>query len=204
MLLKQLYLKAKADVDFDLSKLSAEDAAEDTTKVGDVNLSGKVGFAMLDSDKLLKKLGAPAGFTLPVKALSVDLAADLDASATYADVVAVAALAGTSSPADVDWSTLEDIKYKLAFKALIKAAVCSKDGVGGILSIAPEYKMDTANILKIAKLSASENVEPTDVLTILDDAAKVKVSVSNGSKDTFSKSYKPTQIYELIMAQMGE
>ncbi len=204
MLLKQLYLKAKADVDFDLSKLSAEDVAENTTKVGDVNLSGKVGFVMLDSDKFLKKFGAPAGLTLPVKALSVDLAADLDASATYADVAAVAALAGTSSPADVDWSTLEDIKYKLAFKALIKAAVCSKDGVGGILSIAPEYKMDTANILKIAKLSASENVEPTDVLTILDDAAKVKISVSNGSKDTFSKSYKPTALYELIMAQMGE
>lgn len=204
MLLKQLYLKAKADVDFDLSKLSAEDAAENTTKVGDVNLSGKVGFAMLDSDKLLKKLGAPAGLTLPVKALSVDLAADLDASATYADVAAVAALSGNSSPADDDWSTLEGIKYKLAFNALIKAAVCSKDGVGGILSIAPEYKMDTANILKIAKLSASENVEPTDVLTILDDAAKVKISVSNGSKDTFSKSYKPTDLYNLVLAQIGE
>ena len=204
MLLKQLYLKAKADVDFDLSKLSAEDAAENTTKVGDVNLSGKVGFAMLDSDKLLKKLGAPAGLTLPVKALSVDLAADLDASATYADVAAVAALARTSSPADVDWSTLEDIKYKLAFKALIKAAVCSKDGVGGILSIAPEYKMDTANILKIAKLSASENSKPTDVLSIMDDAAKVKISVSNGSKDTFSKSYTPTEIYNLVLAQIGE
>lgn len=204
MLLKQLYLKAKADVDFDLSKLSAEDAAENTTKVGDVNLSGKIGFAMLDSDKLLKKLGAPAGLTLPVKALSVDLAADLDASATYADVAAVMALSEISSPADVDWSTLEGIKYKLAFNALIKAAVCSKDGVGGILSIAPEYKMDTANILKIAKLSASENVEPTDVLTILDDAAKVKISVSNGSKDTFSKSYKPTDLYNLVLAQIGE
>ena len=204
MLLKQLYLKAKADVDFDLTKLSAEDATENTTKVGDVNLSGKVGFVMLDSDKLLKKFGAPADLTLPVKALSVDLAADLDASATYADVAAVMALEGISSPDDVDWSTLEGIKYKLAFKALIKAAVCSKDGVGGILSIAPEYKMDTANILKIAKLSASENVKPTDVLTIMDDAAKVKISVSNGSKDTFSKSYKPTEIYNLVLAQIGE
>ncbi|MCR4580261.1 MAG: hypothetical protein K5681_07940, partial [Treponema sp.] len=203
-LLKQLYLKAKADVDFDLSKLSAEDAAENTTKVGDVNLSGKVGFAMLDSDKLLEKLGAPADLTLPVKALSVDLAADLDASATYADIAAVMALSGTSSPADVDWSTLEDIKYKFALKALIKAAVCSKDGVGGILSIAPEYEMDTANIIKIAKLSVSENVEPTDVLTILDDAAKVKISVSNGSKDTFSESYTPTEIYNLVLAQIGE
>ena len=51
-----------------------------------------------------------------------------------------------------------------------------------------------------SSLSASENSKPTDVLTIMDDVAKVKVSVSDGSKDTFAKSYTPTEIYELIMS----
>ena len=37
------------------------------------------------------------------------------------------------------------------------------------------------------------------LLKILDKLITVSISVSNGSSDTFSKTYTPSQIYNLIM-----
>ena len=206
LLLKQFYFNTKADIDFDYSKI----AADNTTKIGDAALDVKVALAALDVNKVLKKIGAPV--EVPVNALSLAFAGNLDFGAAYSDIAAIMEMTEESSEADKagteytpDFSKLKDLAYKLNGELELKAALCTKDGLGGIVSVDASYNMDVDKLIKIAGKSKELNEDnPEEILKIADDVVSVKVSVSDGNKETFSKSYKPTDLYTLISAQFTE
>ena len=206
LLLKQFYFNTKADIDFDYSKI----AADNTTKIGDAALDVKVALAALDVNKFLKKIGAPV--EVPVNALSIAFAGNLDFGAAYSDIAAIMEMEEESSEADKtgteytpDFSKLKDLAYKLNGDLGLKAALCTKDGLGGIVSVDASYNMDVDKLIKIAGKSKEINSGNTEeILKIADDVVSVKVSVSDGNTETFSKSYKPTDLYTLISAQFPE
>lgn len=206
LLLKQFYFNTKADIDFDYSKI----AADNTTKIGDAALDVKVALAALDVNKFLKKTGAPV--EVPVNALSLAFAGNLDFGAAYSDIAAIMEMEAEFSEADKagteytpDFSKLKDLAYKLNGDLGLKAALCTKDGLGGIVSVDASYSMDVDKLIKIAGKSKEINSGNTEeILKIADDVVSVKVSVSDGNTETFSKSYKPTDLYTLISAQFTE
>ena len=206
LLLKQFYFNTKADIDFDYSKI----AADNTTKIGDAALDVKVALAALDVNKFLKKIGAPV--EVPVNALSLAFAGNLDFGAAYSDIAAIMEMTEEASKASKenaeftpDFSKLKDLAYKLNGELELKAALCTKDGLGGIVSVDASYNMDVDKLIKIAGEAKELNEDnPEEILKFADDVVSVKVSVSDGNTETFSKSYKPTDLYTLISAQFTE
>lgn len=93
-----------------------------------------------------------------------------------------------------DFSGLE---YNLGYKTNIKTALCTKNGLGGIVGIDATYDLDIETILALSQ--SAKYMSEEQALNLLDDVVTLKVYVSNGSKNTFSKDYKLSDLYVLIM-----
>lgn len=185
---QKVYFKANADVDFKAAKL--QNASNES--VGSAALDANIKLAVLDVNKIISTSVNGQSVDLPVKTLSLDVSGNLDASVTYADIVAIVSAEESSSVPD-----FSDLKYNLGYKTNIKTGLCTKKGLGGIVGIDATYNLDIEKILILSQ--NSKNMSEENVIRLLDDVVTLKVYVSDGSKNTFSKNYKLSDLYAMIM-----
>ena len=201
LLFKKAYLNVKSNVNFDGSKISPDNSA----KIGYVRISTDVAFAALDVEKAANRANAAfAGdnaeqISVPVKAITLEMGGNVSLASTYADLAAIMEIA--SSGSSVDYGKLKNLKSSIDYTICSKTALCTQDGLGGIVGLDVYLNMNTADILKFAENSGSIS-SPDSLLPYLDDVVLIKVSVSDGTTDTFSKEYKPSEVFALVAGSM--
>lgn len=187
---QKLYFKANADVDFKAAKMQDENSLSES--IGSVDLDGKFKVVAPDVNKIISYAADVQSVDLPVKAISLDVSAAVDAAATYENVASI--MASMYSDSDPDFSGLE---YGLCYKTNIQTVLCTKEGLGGIVGIDVTYSFDIDTILALSQ--SAKYMSEEQALNLLDDVVTLKVYVSDGSKNTFSKDYKLSDLYVLIM-----
>lgn len=184
-----LYAKAKADIDFDMTKLMLPEPSDDS--IGSANVEFLASAAVLNLEKLANK-------TLPIKAVSAVVSMDANASATYKVVNEIKNMSssfGTDSE-----NTLSGASFGYNAEGKITLAVCTKSGKGGKLIIEGNVSIDKDLILgylkimnefqeKIKDIIDSEKfTEETkkminDIDELLGEKFKIKVSIGDFSKE---------------------
>ena len=186
--INNLYAKAKADIDFDMTKLMLPEPSDDS--IGSANVEFLASAAVLNLEKLANK-------TLPIKAVSAVVSMDANASATYKVVNEIKNMSssfGTDSE-----NTLSGASFGYNAEGKITLAVCTKSGKGGKLIIEEKVSIDKDVIpgyLKIMRefekkddVSDSEKItEETkkminDIDELLGEKFKIKVSIGDFSKE---------------------
>lgn len=187
--INNLYAKAKADIDFDMTKLMLPEPSDDS--IGSANVEFLASVAVLNLEKLANK-------TLPIKAVSAVVSMDANASATYKVVNEIKNMSssfGTDSE-----NTLSGASFGYNAEGKITLAVCTKSGKGGKLIIEGNVSIDKDLILgylkimnefqeKIKDIIDSEKfTEETkkminDIDELLGEKFKIKVSIGDFSKE---------------------
>ena len=187
--INNLYAKAKADIDFDMTKLMLPEPSDDS--IGSANVEFLASAAVLNLEKLANK-------TLPIKAVSAVVSMDANASATYKVVNEIKNMSssfGTDSE-----NTLSGASFGYNAEGKITLAVCTKSGKGGKLIIEGNVSIDKDLILgylkimnefqeKIKDIIDSEKfTEETkkminDIDELLGEKFKIKVSIGDFSKE---------------------
>ena len=187
--INNLYAKAKADIDFDMTKLMLPEPSDDS--IGSANVEFLASAAVLNLEKLANK-------TLPIKAVSAVVSMDANASATYKDANEIMTM-GSSFGTDIE-NTLSGASFGYNAEGKITLAVCTKSGKGGKLIIEGNVSIDKDLILgylkimnefqeKIKDIIDSEKfTEETkkminDIDELLGEKFKIKVSIGDFSKE---------------------
>ena len=187
--INNLYAKAKADIDFDMTKLMLPEPSDDS--IGSANVEFLASAAVLNLEKL-------ANETLPIKAVSAVVSMDANASATYKDANEIINM-NSSFGTDIE-NTLSGASFGYNAEGKITLAVCTKSGKGGKLIIEGNVSIDKNLILgnlkimkefeeKIKDLNDYEKItEETkkminDIDELLGEKFKIKVSIGDFSKE---------------------
>ena len=187
--INNLYAKAKADIDFDMTKLMLPEPSDDS--IGSANVEFLASAAVLNLEKL-------ANETLPIKAVSAVVSMDANASATYKVVNEIKNMS-SSFGTDIE-NTLSGASFGYNAEGKITLAVCTKSGKGGKLIIEGNVSIDKDLILgylkimnefqeKIKDIIDSEKfTEETkkminDIDELLGEKFKIKVSIGDFSKE---------------------
>ena len=210
LLFKKFYFALKTDVDFDGSKFSAEC----TDMIGSAKVSADTAVSALDVEKLVKHfygVQKEQELSIPVKAISLNLAGNSDLAVSYCDLFNAYELVANFFKAAFseeeefapDWSKFKDVKFNLNLALKTKSAVCTKDGLGGIVKIDISSSVKMEDILTALEESTkveSEGENVTNSLTpvaLLDGLIYIRIAVSDGSTETFCKEYKPSELAAL-------
>ena len=213
LLLKKFYVALKTDVDFDGSKFSADC----TDEVGSAKVSADTAVTILDVEKLVKRFyGAQIEqkLSIPLKAVALNLAGNSDLAVSYCDLYNAYELIGNFFTAAFseeeeftpDWSKFKDVTFNLNLALKTKSAVCTKDGLGGIVKIDVTSAVKMEDILTVLEESTKVEAEGENVtnsltpVALLDGLISIRIAVSDGSTDTFSKEYKPSELAALGIA----
>ena len=187
--INNLYAKAKADIDFDMTKLMLPEPSDDS--IGSANVEFLASVAVLDLEKLAKE-------TLPIKAVSAVVSMDANASATYKVVNEIKKMSSSFST-DFE-NTLSGASFGYNAEGKITLAVCTKSGKGGKLIVEGKVSIDKDVILgllkimnefeeKIKDINDYEKItEETkkminDIDKLLGEKFKIKVSIGDFSKE---------------------
>lgn len=182
---KQIYFAAKADINYD----------EGTEYDNSASLDLKTRIAVSDVNKIISKLANnPVDYDLPVKSISLDFSYGMKAEASNEDVTEFIEFLID----DGEYPNLSGAKFELNVDFALETAVCTADKVGGIIRVGVTAKEDKDIIMDLLKGSTDE-MEVEDVLKFMDKIWNIEISVSDGTKTTFNKDYKPSRVYELIM-----
>ena len=188
--INNLYAKAKADINFDMTKLMLPESSDES--VGSANVEFLASAAVLNLEKLAKE-------TLPIKAVSAVVSMDANASAKYKDVTDAHEII-ISSSSDTDFeNAFSGASFGYNAEGKITLAVCTKSGKGGKLIVEGNVSIDKDVIpgyLKIMRefekkndVSDSEKItEETkkminDIDKLLGEKFKIKVSIGDFSKE---------------------
>ena len=184
--INNLYAKAKADIDFDMTKLMSPEPSDDS--IGSANVEFLASAAVLNLEKL-------ANETLPIKAVSAVVSMDANASATYKVVNEIKKM---SSGFSTDFeNTLSGASFGYNAEGKITLAVCTKSGKGGKLIIEGNVSIDKDVILgllkimnefeeKIKDINDYEKITEemiNDIDKLLGEKFKIKVSIGDFSKE---------------------
>ena len=187
--INNLYAKAKADINFDYTKLISPESIDDS--IGSANVEFLASVAVLDLEKFAKE-------TLPIKAVSAVVSMDANASATYKDANEIIKM-NSSFGTDFE-NTLSGASFGYNAEGKITLAVCTKSGKGGKLIIEGNVSIDKNLILdnlkimkefeeKIKDINDYEKItEETkkminDIDELLGEKFKIKVSIGDFSKE---------------------
>lgn len=189
--INNLYAKAKADINFDMTKLMLPESSDES--IGSANVEFLASGAVLNLEKLANK-------TLPIKAVSAVVSMDANASAKYKDVTDFhEILIGSSSDTDFE-NTFSGASFGYNAEGKITLAVCTKSGKGGKLIVEGKVSIDKNLILdylkimnefqeKIKDIIDSEKITEeskkmnNDICELLDEKFKIKVSIGDFSKE---------------------
>ena len=184
--INNLYAKAKADIDFDMTKLMLPEPSDDS--IGSANVEFLASAAVLNLEKL-------ANETLPIKAVSAVVSMDANASATYKVVNEIKKM---SSGFSTDFeNTLSGASFGYNAEGKITLAVCTKSGKGGKLIVEGKVSIDKDVILgllkimnefeeKIKDINDYEKITEemiNDIDKSLGEKFKIKVSIGDFSKE---------------------
>lgn len=136
--INNLYAKAKADVNVDMVKLMTGESSDES--IGSANIELLASAATKDLEKL-------TGQTLPIKAASVVISLDANASAQYKDVYEIIKEGSLDSNVK-----LEGASFGVNLEGKTSFAVCTKSGKGGKLEISPKVSIDKQFIVDYIKL----------------------------------------------------
>lgn len=184
--INNLYAKAKADINFDYTKLISPESIDDS--IGSANVEFLASVAVLDLEKLAKE-------TLPIKAVSAVVSMDANASATYKVVNEIKKMSSSFST-DFE-NTLSGASFGYNAEGKITLAVCTKSGKGGKLIIEGNVSIDKDVILGLLKIMNEFEEKIKDIndykkITeeminyideLLGEKFKIKVSIGDFSKE---------------------
>ena len=187
--INNLYAKAKADIDFDMTKLMLPEPSDDS--IGSANVEFLASAAVLNLEKLANK-------TLPIKAVSAVVSMDANASATYKDANEIIKM-NSSFGTDFE-NTLSGASFGYNAEGKITLAVCTKSGKGGklivegkvsidkdvipgYLKIMKEFEEKIKDIIDSEKITEETKKMINDIDELLGEKFKIKVSIGDFSKE---------------------
>lgn len=140
-------------------------------------------------------LASDIEMTLPVKAISAKTEYAVNAEVTCGDILSFmqSSEEGVSiTQADVN----SEVEYKVA--------VCTKEKVGGIVSITVSTSAEKQDILDLINVGYDTAGQITEaMIEKFDDMVSIKIAVSNGSEDVYSDTMLYSEFYDFIMEMAG-
>ena len=187
--INNLYAKAKADINFDMTKLKLPESSDES--IGSANVEFLASAAVLNLEKL-------ANETLPIKAVSAVVSMDANASATYKDANEIINM-NSSFGTDFE-NAFSGASFGYNAEGKITLAVCTKSGNGGKLIIEGNVSIDKNLILDYLKIMKEfeEKIKDSndyekiteetkkminDIDKLLGEKFKIKVSIGDFSKE---------------------
>jgi len=202
--IKQLYAKANIDSFLTEEKLPVTEGkaalvtVEALLELGVVNLQE----AMETIYGMFAGEGAPALGNVPVKAVTAKVEAQVKADVDYDDI--------RDNMAAIEAEDLSALKLdaKLAsagFSVVSKAAICTATGKGGIVTVEVGAGADASKVVGIYT-AVTEIMTSGDLtkLSELEDLKTLKISVSDGTKNTWEHEYTIAEIVELVSSYIGD
>ena len=137
---------------------------------------------------------------LPVKALQFKIDASVDAKATYGNLVSIMQIIAEGPTETTTYPVLDaELNYGC------KVAVCTKDKVGGIVSLDISYSLENdkvkdyvEKVFEMMQEASNPSFDATEMAatlaTLYDSIYSVTISVSDG----FSKTYNYSEFMELM------
>lgn len=140
-------------------------------------------------------LASDMEMTLPVKAISAKSEFAVNAEATYGDI-----LSFISTPEEGVSITQADVNSEVEYKV----AVCTKEKVGGIVSITVSTSAEKQDILDLINVGYDTAGQITEaMIEKFDDMVSIKIAVSNGSEDVYNQSMSYSEFNDFIMEMTG-
>ena len=133
--------------------------------------------------------------TLPVKAISAKSEFAVDAKVTNGDIMSF-----ISTPEEGVSITKADVNSEVEYKV----AVCTKEKVGGIVSITVSTSAEKKDILDLINVGYNTAGQTTDAMMAkYDEMVSIKITVSDGSKEVYSDTMSYTDYIAFIMEMTG-
>lgn len=133
--------------------------------------------------------------TLPVKAISAKSEFAVNAEATYGDILSF------MQPSEEGVSITQagvnsEVEYKVA--------VCTKEKIGGIVTITVATSAEKQDILDLINVGYDTAGQITEaMIEKFDDMVSIKIAVSNGSEDVYNQSMSYSKFNDFIMEMTG-
>lgn len=133
--------------------------------------------------------------TLPVKAISAKSEFAVNAEATYGDILSF------MQPSEEGVSiTQADVNSEVEYKV----AVCTKEKVGGIVSITVATSAEKQDILDIINVGYNTDGQNTEAMIAkYDKMVSIKITVSDGSEEVYSDTMLYSEFIDFIMEMTG-
>lgn len=133
--------------------------------------------------------------TLPVKAISAKSEFAVNAEATYGDILSF------MQPSEEGVSiTQADVNSEVEYKV----AVCTKEKIGGIVTITVATSAEKQDILDLINVGYDTAGQITEaMIEKFDDMVSIKIAVSNGSVDVYSDTMLYSKFNDFIMEMAG-
>lgn len=147
-----------------------------------------------------QKMNAPEA-DLPVKALTTVVSADADVKTNYNKIMEnLETIMGDDVPSIDLVKTVLDLNQKISVGMTI--AMCTKDGLGGYITIKASEATDIEKLYKFVSEIAGAS-EEADIATLVEalDFVNISVSASDGNKVTFSKNYSLKDLYVMVITE---
>lgn len=133
--------------------------------------------------------------TLPVKAISAKSEFAVDAKVTNGDIMSF-----ISTPEEGVSITKADVNSEVEYKV----AVCTKEKVGGIVSITVSTSAEKKDILDLINVGYNTAGQTTDAMMAkYDEMVSIKIAVSNGSKEVYSDTMLYSEFIDFVMKMTG-
>ena len=140
-------------------------------------------------------LASKMEMTLPVKAIFAKSEFAVNAEVTHGDIMSF------MQPSEEGVSiTQADVNSEVEYKV----AVCTKDKVGGIVSMTVSTsaeKQDIIDLINVGYNTAGHSSEA--MFEKFDDMVSIKIAVSNGSEDVYSDTMLYSEFNDFIMEMTG-
>ena len=132
---------------------------------------------------------------LPVKAISAKSEFAVNAEATYGDI-----LSFMQPSEELVTITQADVKSEVEYKV----AVCTKNKVGGIVTITVATSAEKQDILDFIKAGYNRGGQITDAMMAkYDEMVSIKITVSDGSKEVYSDTMSYSEFIDFVMEMTG-
>lgn len=132
---------------------------------------------------------------LPVKAISAKSEFAVNAEATYGDI-----LSFMQPSEELVTITQADVKSEVEYKV----AVCTKNKVGGIVTITVATSAENQDILDFIKAGYNTAGQITDdMMAKYDKMVSIKITVSDVSKDVYSDTMSYSEFIDFVMEMAG-
>ena len=140
-------------------------------------------------------LASKMEMTLPVKAISAKSEFAVDAEVTHGDIMSF-----MQPSEELVTITQADVKSEVEYKV----AVCTKNKVGGIVTITvatSAEKQDIIDLINVGYNTAGQTSEA--MIEKFDDMVSIKIAVSNGSEDVYSDTMLYSEFIDFVMEMTG-